>query len=89
MASADYLSCLPISTVAELEKLAKVDDIPDRIFTMLHTPATEVPPKTKIFLRALAHGNDPAPEDDISTEKPILTFNDYSISFKEMAELQD
>ena len=56
---------------------------------MLHTPATEVPPKTKNFLRALAHGNDPAPEDDISTEKPILTFNDYSISFKEMAELQD
>ena len=94
MASADCISRLPKTTLAEMESKCGNYEIPDKIFAMMTLPdETEknTNPRMKIFLRSLAKDkntlSDPEPAK-ISEIKPILEFEEYSINHDEMVEKQ-
>ena len=90
MESADCLSRLPKFSLDELSKKCEDNEIPDRIFSMIHTPQTEIDPKMKIYLRALAKGNEsqePIP-DDTNYGPTVLKFEDYNFNQKTMQERQ-
>ena len=89
LASADCLSRLPKSFLAEMMKYCDEHDIPDRIFTLMHlrtTSETETSAPMKLYLRALAQGNEKQiPILEASPPSPIiLKFDDYVFDQKDM-----
>jgi len=94
MASADCLSRIPSSSFAEMEEILNQNEVPDKIFTMVHLPEKaneEICPKMKVYLRALARGTEEPTidEEDDEDGKIILRFEDYVFSEKEMLKRQD
>ena len=91
MASADCISRLPRSTLNDLEKQSETT-IPDKIFHFVHFPddaEKQNTPKMKIFLRALAHGNETETTVEKPKETPILEFGEYSLNRQEMKQNQE
>ena len=92
MASADCLSRLPKFTLDELSKKCDDNNIPDKVFALLHTPAAEISTPMKTYLRALAKGNEtqpPIPDTESTDAQTILLkFNDYIFDAKTIEERQ-
>ena len=89
MASADALSRLPSETLDELHRQLQYDEIPDRVFSMVHLTdqfEKDTAPKMKYFLRTLAKGNETQTEEPT---KYILQFEEFSITPDKMIELQN
>ena len=99
MKSADCLSRIPSSSLAEMEEILNQNEIPDRIFSLLHLPekSESNTPKMKVFLRALALGNEKVPDQDDNfdknsgqdNEQVILRFEDYNLTKSEMLIRQE
>ena len=92
MVSADCLSRLPKTSFEDMEDEIRSTEIPDHVFSLVHTPdqfeSTASNPM-KLFLRAFAKPRDNSETAEKTINEPnILQFGDYEISRKEMIELQ-
>ena len=87
MASADFMSRLPISTIDELERESREDDLVDKVFILTHLPDTQMSNSSKIFLRKFAGQKEP--EQDPIDKEIVLKFEDFEFSRSEMKELQE
>ena len=90
--SADCLSRLPKTSFDEMEDEIKTTEIPDHVFSMIHTPdqyEKSTPTPMKLFLRAFAKpkGNTQI-EKEPEKEPNVLQFGDYEVSRTEMINLQ-
>ena len=89
LATADCLSRLPVTTFQDMKEKITSENIPDHIFSIIHTPETfekDADPKMKIYLRSLAHGTEKVPEPEKSV--PFLRFGEFSVSRAELSTLQ-
>ena len=95
MKSADCLSRIKSSKLDELNEIFVQDDVPERIFAMVHVPSKtvkETDDKMRYFLRSVAKGVENSPTDELVDEldvKVALKFEDYNISIEEMLKRQN
>ena len=89
---ADCLSRLPKTSFEDMEDEIRNTEIPDHVFSLVHTPdqfESNASTPMKIFLRAFAKPRDNSKIAEPTTTEPnILQFGDYEISREEMIELQ-
>ena len=90
MQSADALSRLEKFSLDELDLKCEENNIPDRVFALIHTPNNDDSTSMKTYLRALARGNEnqePIP-DEKDYGKTLLRFEHYKFDETTMKERQ-
>ncbi|CBY37304.1 unnamed protein product [Oikopleura dioica] len=90
MFCADYLSRLPETSLALIEKEMKDPEIPDRVFTMVHFPNDEQlnnkDAHRDMYLRTLLSGPKVTqPKTDPDT---LMLFGEVELSHKQLSDLQ-
>ena len=94
MKSADCLSRIKSSKLDELDAIFTEDDVPERIFALIHLPRKSIresDSKMRYFLRSIAKGVEESPSDDAEEKTDVnvaLKFEDYNISTEEMLKRQ-
>ena len=96
MASADCLSRIKTTSFHEISELFDRNEIPDRLFSLTHFPGqNEGQNKMRIFLRALAHGNENLQDENESQNdleeksKVVFQFEDYKFTRDSLIKSQN